>query len=471
MKKLIVILASLGVFLFMNSCQKDELSTSAQQQEIAAPFAELSESLGLDVYGIAKDMVATAGWPLEVAPAAGEVETRGIGVHNFNRQVIEGDIAHYWFTVRVGSGSYDRIRIHRVVKEMAPNRPASTSKTLFFQHGDAKNFVGMMLPGLNSPTTPRGFGMAAYLAQNGVDVWGIDQAWNLVPDDVADYSFMANWGLDKQQKDLRRAIGIARLARYLTGSGSPNDKMILAGYSSGVTTGFAALNAETQIGQRQRNIKGFIPIDLAIKTDDQGMLNTFLAEYYRTQELLDNGTYEDFVAFRMLGQLGKEAPDADSPIFPGFTNMQAALYLGAGLIYGEPHSHFLAGVWENDFPTGFQFLTVDQWLDFLQAAPLYQPTLFANDYSIMVSEIEDSPFDDHFAEITVPILNLVAYGGLGYPSEYAFAFIGSTDVTHQIIQLLPNDQALLDFGHIDIFIANNAEELAWQPVLEWISTR
>jgi hypothetical protein len=247
--------------------------------------------------------------------------------------------------------------------------------------------------------------------------------------------------------------------------------MMLAGYSSGVTTGFAALNAETQVRPGQRNIKGFIPIDLAIKTDDQGLLNTFLAEYYRTQELLDNGTYEDFIAFRMLGQLGKEAPDAESPIFPGFTNMQAALYLGAGPIYGEPHSHFLAGVWENDFPTGFQFLTVDQWLDFLQAAPLHQPTLFTNDYSIMVSEIKDSPFDDHFAEITVPILNLVAYGGLGYPSEYAFAFIGSTDVTHHFIQLLPNDQAIMDFGHIDIFIANNAEELAWQPVLEWISTR
>jgi len=469
MKNLIVILAVLGIFLFMNSCQKDELSTLTQQEEIAAPFAELSESLGLDVYGIAKELVTTAGWPLEAGPADGEVETRGIGVHGYRRQVIEDDIVHYWFTVHVGSGPHNRIGIHRVVKEQAPNRPASTSKTLFFQHGDAKNFVGMMLPGLNSPTTPRGFGMAAYLAKNGVDVWGIDQAWNMVPDNVTDYSFMANWGLDKQQKDLRRAIGIARLARYLTGS--PNDQMILAGYSSGVTTGFAALNAETQIRQGQRNIKGFIPIDLAIKTDDQDMLNTFLADYYRTQELLANGTYEDFIVFRMLGQLGKEAPDAESPIFPGFTNMQAALYLGAGPIYGEPHSHFLAGVWENDFPTGFQFLAVEQWLDFMASAPLYQPTLFTYDYCIMISEIEDSPFDDHFAEITVPIFNLGAYGGFGYLSEYAFAFIGSTDVTHHTIQLLPNDQAIMDFGHIDIFIANNAEELAWQPVLEWISTR
>ncbi|MCB0552747.1 MAG: hypothetical protein KDD02_04280 [Phaeodactylibacter sp.] len=466
MKKLIVILAALSIFVLLNSCQKDQLQSPAPQEELALNFQDLAQSLDLDVYGIAKELVATAEWPVEVEMAAGEVETRGIGVHNYYRQVIADDIAHYWFTVRIGSGPYSRIAIHRVVKEWAPNRPINTSKALFFQHGDAKDFVGMTLPGLNSPSTPRDFGMAAYLAKNDVDVWGIDQAWNLVPDNVTDYSFMADWGLDKQQKDLRRAMGIARLARYLTGS--PNARMILAGYSSGVATGFAALNAETQIGQGQRNIKGFIPIDLAIKTDDQKMLNTFLAEYYRTRELLDNETYEDFIVFRMLGQLGKEDPDGESPIFPGFTNMQAAMFLGAGLIYGEPHSHFLAGMRENDFPVGFQFLTVDQWLDFMQAAPLYEPAQFVNDYSVMMTGIEDSPFDDHFAEITVPILNLAAYGGLGYPSEYAFSFIGSTDVTHHIIQLLPDDQGMLDFGHIDIFLANNAEELAWQPLLEWI---
>lgn len=468
MKKLTVILAVLGIFLFMNSCQKDELSSPAQQQESAAQFTELSESLGLDVYGIAKELAATAGWPLEAGQADGEVETRGIGVHNYYRQEIADGIAHYWFTVRIGSGPYSRIGIHRVVKEWAPNRPINTSKALFFQHGDAKDFVGMMLPGLNSPSTPRDFGMAAYLAKNDVDVWGIDQAWNLVPDDVTDYSFMAGWGLDKQQKDLRRAIGIARLARYLTGS--PNDRMILAGYSSGAVTGFAALNAETQIGQGQRNIKGFVPVDLTIKTDDQGMIDFFIGEYNRTKAILDNGMYEDFVPFRLLGQLGRNDPDGESPVFPGFTNLQAALFLGAGPIFGAPHTHYLAGEWENDLPIGLQFITNEQWFDFMESSPQYEPALFIKDYSVLVAEIEDSPFDDHFAEITVPILNFGAYGGLGYLTEYAFGQIGSTDVTHHIIQLLPDDQGLYDFGHIDIFIASNAEELAWEPLLEWVST-
>jgi len=467
MKKLFSILAAVSIFLLLNGCQKDVPPVRVQEQESTLDILGLAENLDIDPLFIAKEMVAAAEWPVEADVATEGVSPRGIGVHGYHRRVIEGDIAHYWFTVRIGSGPYDRIGIHRVVKELAPNRPIKTAKALFYQHGDAKDFVGMMLPGLNSPSTPRGFGMAAYLAENKVDVWGIDQAWNLVPDNVSDYSFMAGWGLDKQQKDLRRAMAISRMARYLTGS--PNDKMHLAGYSSGVATGFAALNAETRIGAGQRNVKGFIPIDLSIKTDNQGMNNFFTAEYYRTKALLDNETYEDFIVFRQLGQLAKNNPDEESPIFPGFTNLQAALFLGAGPIYGEPHSHFLAGVWENDAPAGFQFVTQEQWFDFMEAAPLYEPALFVNDYSVMITEIEDSPHDDHFAEITVPILNLGAYGGLGYPSEYAFSQVGSTDVTHHIIQLRPDGEGLLDFGHIDIFIGSNAEELAWRPLLDWIN--
>ena len=28
---------------------------------------------------------------------------------------------------------------------------------------------------------------------------------------------------------------------------------------------------------------------------------------------------------------------------------------------------------------------------------------------------------------------------------------------------------MYDFAHIDIFIANNAEEYAWRPMLDWIN--
>ncbi|MCB0567826.1 MAG: hypothetical protein KDD01_25940, partial [Phaeodactylibacter sp.] len=110
-----------------------------------------------------------------------------------------------------------------------------------------------------------------------------------------------------------------------------------------------------------------------------------------------------------------------------------------------------------------------QWFDFMESSPQYEPALFINDYSVLITGVQDSPFDDHFADITVPILNFGAYGGLGYLSEPAFSEVGSTDVTHHIIQLLPDEEALYDFAHIDIFIANNAEEYAWRPMLDWIN--
>ena len=51
---------------------------------------------------------------------------------------------------------------------------------------------------------------------------------------------------------------------------------------------------------------------------------------------------------------------------------------------------------------------------------------------------------------------------------YGIALLGSTDVTQLLIQLKPPADILYDFGHIDVFTAGNAEQLAWQPMLNWI---
>ena len=128
---------------------------------------------------MATDLIDKSEWPIE-----NELDIpnpRGIGVNSYDREVIADDIVHYTYTIGIGGGQYDRIRLHRVVKESSYKNPIKTNKAIFFQHGDAKDFVGMLLPGLYSPTTPNDYGMAVYLARNNVDVWGIDQAWNLVP--------------------------------------------------------------------------------------------------------------------------------------------------------------------------------------------------------------------------------------------------------------------------------------------------
>jgi len=38
----------------------------------------------------------------------------------------------------------------------------------------------------------------------------------------------------------------------------------------------------------------------------------------------------------------------------------------------------------------------------------------------------------------------------------------------RIIHKVPSTQRLFDYGHADLFLASDAEQLVWQPLLEWI---
>jgi len=385
-----------------------------------------------------------------------------------NRIPLGGNIVHYAFKIFVGPSMYDVIGLHRVVKEKRPFQPIKTHKTFFYQHGDAKDFKGMTLPGSLSPSTPRDFGIAVFLARNDVDVWGIDQSWTLTPVDIAESSFMKDWGLQRQVDDLSFCLSIARFIRLFTGSGfSP---MILCGYSSGVVTGFALLNEETQIPRAFRNVSGFIPVDVPVKTNDEIVKKVFEDEYARVKALMDGGDYADMMAFPYVAEFARSDPDGESPIFPGFTNMQLAYFFGAGALYGTIHYHFLAGIYENDFPVDFEYVTLDQWLDFMAAGPPWESAPFIADYCKMIADIEDIPFDDHFARITVPIFLVGAAGGMGDWAIYGTTLMGSTDVSHHIVRFKSPEEVLYDFAHIDLFLANNARMQVWQPILDWINS-
>jgi len=454
------------------------LISGCEEKQILSPDPKLKSTEQIsyitDAEVFAPTIVFTAGWE------AMEDETEQ-SESNFNKPVpppflecissferipLTGNIVHYKFILKVGPGAYDQIGIHRVIKERKPFRPVKTKDVLFYQHGDAKDFEGMMLPGTRQPNTPDEFGMAIYLAQNDVDVWGIDQAWTMVPDGLGDYSFMANWGISKQVDDLNLAIGVARFTRLLTGNGLK--KVILAGYSSGVTTTIALVNEETQLPKGKRQVDGYIPIDLSIKSDYPPINQYWEQQYYYYLDKITNGIYEDPIIFGPIGILARTDPSGPSPIFPGFTNLQTALYFGGGNIFGIIPFHYVAGIWENNFPIDFQFLTIDEFLDFLVIAVPYEPTQFMLDIGALLSDAIDVPFDDHFSEITVPILNVAPAGGFGEYTRYGISLMGSSDVTHIIPRTRPVGEELFDIAHIDIFIGNNAETVVWQPILNWI---
>jgi hypothetical protein len=394
----------------------------------------------------------------------------GCSVTDFERTVVIPGIVHYSAIIQVGPGSYDKIGLHRVVLENRPGFPIKSRDRIFLQHGDGKNFVGMFLPTLYSPTTPEDFGIAIYLAQSRVDVWGIDQGWTMVPADTPDFTFMADWGLQRQVDDLSSAIAIAReVRRLMRGS---DDRFNLLGYSSGGMTGYALLNEETQKPKRARNVQGFVPADIPFKTNSPELRAVFCSEVDRLGLNYELGIFEEFIPFALIGVLARSDPDGESPILPPLTNLQTAFFFGVGPIFGETPIHYLAGEFdEYPFaPTGLQYMTTEAWLDFLESAPPYEPTLFLLDYSEVLCDIADSPFDDFLMDVSVPVLNWGAAGGLGPYGWDTMVLLGSRDVSEHIVSLWPPEDVLLDFGHIDLFAAENAPELAWAPLLEWIRT-
>ena len=167
---------------------------------------------------IAVELASTAGWRMD--DESGVPDRLRPGVMHGDRQVIVDDIVHYSFLVRTGCGPRDVIGLHRVVKERRRFVPIRTSKSIFLQHGDGKTFTGMFLPGQLSPHTDDDFGIAVFLAQNDVDVWGIDQAWTLVPADTTDLAFMETWGLQRQVDDLSLDVPAGSVYGFIGPNGS-----------------------------------------------------------------------------------------------------------------------------------------------------------------------------------------------------------------------------------------------------------
>ena len=389
---------------------------------------------------------------------------------NMRREVISGNIVHYSFEVRFGEGKYDRFRLHRVVKETKPGRPIRTATNVFLQHGDAKNFVGMYLPGLYSPSTPDDFGFAVYLAQGGVDVWGIDQAWTLAPPDETDFAFMADYGIGRAMRDLKLGVAVARAVRLATACGP--GKMILSGYSSGVFETIALLNEETQLPPLQRKIGAYIQIDCPYRTDNAELQQFGITDLAYEEACLAAGQYQQFVAFSLLGELGRNHPDDPSPVIPGLTNYQAVCYFSftPGILPPAPF-HYWGGVMDGAGAfTGPRLTDREMWFDFLESAITWQPTMFFRDYDLLFSlpvSGLDSPYDDYLGLIRVPVLNATPMGGFGPVTEHSVALFGSQDVEMLMPSLGPPLET--DIGHIDIFTWPGAENLFWQPMLAWIN--
>lgn len=397
-------------------------------------------------------------------------------VSDLERLPVVDDVVHYRFKVRVGPGAFDVIRMHRVVKERRPFVPVSTRLSLFALHGCCAGFEGSFMANILTGQRPPKHAMPVYLAQRGVDVWGVDLGWILTPRETTDFSGFADWGFDKEVRQTRAGLAIARAVRAAT-SGDAGGLNFL-GWSYGAQIGYVVVAEESQLPSWRRHVKGFLPVDMAMKYEP-GTIPDWVcptADWYRSRP---PGDYADDVSFyATLGALAIGDPSGTSPFYAPLTNEQAVLVLGTSPGGLTPTFHQVAGVFdETGMPTGLQFTGKDYFIHFMAGgasgagAVWWAPARAGLDQMDTWCDVTDVPFDDHLGDVRVPTLNLAAAGGFGQASVHSATLLGSPDVTNLIVSLKPPGEEALDFGHSDLWLADNADKLVWRPILDWLKKR
>jgi hypothetical protein len=390
-------------------------------------------------------------------------------IRSAERTVLHDDIVHYRFEVRVGLGAFDVIRLHRVVREQHPYRPVRTVDNIFMLTGAPNTFEMIFMEPLISSVPRWDQSIAIYLAKNNIDVWGMDYAWALVPPETTDFTFMKDWGFEKDARHAEIGMSVARLIRGIPGQG--HGQFHLLGFSWGAPVAYVVAGEETQIPPGLRNVKGLIPVDTSLKVDDEEYRLATCSVADAIQASLDAGVYNlDFgVLSKKAADLAKSDPDGMSPLSPPLTNFQFVLFLGIAPQPPPQDWHFVGGyVDPSGIPLGLRFTDAHLWVDVLRAVPPYYPVKGFWELNASICGKVEVSIDDHLKKIAVPILYVGAGGGEGRHGYYTTSLTASKDITKFTVQFLPDDQRAFDYGHADLFTAANAESRVWKPILDWI---
>ncbi|HYO70116.1 MAG TPA: hypothetical protein VEU33_28970 [Archangium sp.] len=412
-------------------------------------------------------------------------------VSGFEREHVVEDVYHYRIRLQVGATAHDVITLHRVVREKGAWRPVRAPDSVFMVHGDAWNFQAAFMSSTLSAAVEDKKSIAVYLARKGVDVWGIDLRWTHVPEGTADFSFMKGWNLGTHAQDVGTGLTVARAVRTLTGSG--HQKMNLLGWSRGAAVAYAYMNAETQRPQGQRHVSGFIPVDMVMKFGPEAEPQRQWACVRAAvgDLVLRSGRYEGNllgpgagVAILYVGQQARNNPDAPAQIpgieLPPITFRQLGVLVGAatfalltneayGIQPSVPFYHFSqAAGFAGGLPTALENVNEPAFFDFLSTARPFQSFTELVESDRMQCGDESLPYDDHLAQVKVPVLYVGAAGGFGSYGVASTKRLGSKDVSVHLVQKLPDAYRVADYGHADLFLASDAETAVWEPIYQWM---
>lgn len=393
---------------------------------------------------------------------------------------LDRDINHYTWVTRVGDGPYDRIRIHRYVREplnpsARPRRPAPDHrKVLFIINGTW---------GKEGPEPIEEFD-AYYFPRHGYDLWTIDFRTAFIPNMA--YEQFAERGLTEElrttadwtyaafREDIKKAVDFARrVAR--------TNKVFMAGRSRGGTQLFiyAARYAD--------DLKGMIgldggPIYRGVENPDQqqpeaayeAALQAFAAGQTGQPLLSEVGGYENGKVLGALPfldeQIGAPLPDAaelpNGPP-PDGSSIDDLCDLAAYQSYWTWGAGRVTNIY-TPYPggEGETYMDKDALCYGRANYSRYWPAV-QNVESAFLAGYADNPYLDYddTQDVTVPVIHFA--GELGCPGGSCIGqnrpySTASPDFT---VKYLPG------YGHLDVYYGTHSEEDVKEPMLEWMNAR
>ena len=408
-----------------------------------------------------------------------------------------GDVNMYEVLLKVGPGEFDVIRLTRVVREASddartefdddwaearepswedeawwqqPGGHRERSPGVLFIHGSGQTFADSFI---NRSTLPENPGIAAWLAQRGVDVWGIDLRFAQIPSTATNFDFMADWDYGVMVDDIRLGTRLARHVRTRTGKGY--SRLHLSGRSLGASLAYAvARSGGCRASLRPRRPQGIIPIEsiyVLPPTDTSGRAAACNAETAHANALASGVNHIDGRPSMAVGVAARENPTGPSTN-PQFNNLQLALNAAASRTFPTAWPLHIAAVLFDaaGLPTDGRFTDTTLIVDALADQIPFRSRAIQRDFNGIPCGTRDYPYDDNLAHIVVPSLYVGVAGGYGVSGLHTNTLLGSRDKAAIFIQLLSSDQAVSDFGHIEAFTAAHARTLVWEPVLAWMKS-
>jgi hypothetical protein len=382
----------------------------------------------------------------------------------FSREHVTADIYHYTAVVPVGPQPNAALRIHRIVREVAPFVPRRTSHAAMLLHGDFATFVTNFAPTLGDPASPAP-GLAPYLAAQNIDVWGLDRRWTLpAPDgDVSDFGGMtAAQDLD----DLRAALGLARAAR------GSDERLALVGFSHGAELTYLYAAIEATRPAAQRHVGAIVPLDWygGLGPDEADIraqwCDISASEYQAVADGFTDSTNDFQIA---VGELAASAPDDPSPFNPNRTNRQVMLrFAGQTYVFGIlPPYHLLSPIVGDDgFASGLRSTPEAAANAWFAGAPFHESMIEGGDLDAQICGDGTTPIDAPLSRIRVPVFYIGAAGAVGERGVYATTQVSSSDVTTLVVSI--TDDELTDYGHGDLIYASDAQTRVWRPLASWL---